>query len=468
MVVGGCYDAGASCTFLSQDAPDAGYRVTSTGFTPIVNSFVKHQGPPGVSGIWIAVGPPPLVTGIVSPNYVVLTVIYAPPGTDGGKSESSVVYGGGSTTGTTSSANNSFKQSYSVAVDSGAGLIGNGGGVGVSFTYGADAENGQSLDIKKSSTTTIKYPGPAADGIDHGRDAIYLWLNPNVRLSLNSSTAIWTFTGTETADIQYLYASWLANPSCSEDAKHPMCMPDNIRGKLKSYGIIESDFGAILAHDPLTNGSTTIDPKRFQALNTTFPYEPPISSTDPVLQTTFDVSNITTSVQTSTETDDYNVELTIHGEGSFLGLAKASAKTTGSWEWTNTTTSSSLNASSETASVTIGGPSYEYPPSGSTDMVVYYDTLYKTFAFVPYVGPPASFKGVLLDTNNRPMARAVVSISAHGVQYQTLTNSKGEWRIHGLLNGACQIGTGGQVKDVADCGTGQDLELKISEFRQKR
>src|SRR5690348_12910648 len=41
--------------------------------------------------------PPPPVTGTVQPKYLVLTVIYAPPGTNGGKSSSSVTYGSSST-----------------------------------------------------------------------------------------------------------------------------------------------------------------------------------------------------------------------------------------------------------------------------------------------------------------------------------------------------------------------------------
>src|SRR3954470_413878 len=48
--------------------------------------------------------PPPPPSGVVQPKYKVMTVIYAPPGRNGGGSTSQVAYGSGSSTGTTASA----------------------------------------------------------------------------------------------------------------------------------------------------------------------------------------------------------------------------------------------------------------------------------------------------------------------------------------------------------------------------
>ena len=49
------------------------------------------------------------VTGTALPKYQVLTLLYAPPGANGGKSTSSVDYGAGSTTGTTTSTDSSYE-----------------------------------------------------------------------------------------------------------------------------------------------------------------------------------------------------------------------------------------------------------------------------------------------------------------------------------------------------------------------
>jgi hypothetical protein len=51
---------------------------------------------------------PPPVTGTVTLKYKVLTVLYAPPGTNGGMSTSQVSYSSGSTTGSTTTATSSF------------------------------------------------------------------------------------------------------------------------------------------------------------------------------------------------------------------------------------------------------------------------------------------------------------------------------------------------------------------------
>src|SRR5262245_19708169 len=53
------------------------------------------------------------VVGTVAPRYYVLTVVYAPPGTQG-TSQSSVSYSQGSSTGSTTSTSHSFKNELSV------------------------------------------------------------------------------------------------------------------------------------------------------------------------------------------------------------------------------------------------------------------------------------------------------------------------------------------------------------------
>ena len=115
---------------------------------------------------------PPSPSGTVQPKYKILTVVFAPPGTQGGGSTSSVTYGSGSTTGSTVSASNSFKQSYSISVTKEVGFLGTGGSLGASFGYGRNSSNSNSLDIKKAISTEINHRGPSIDGIDHDRDQI--------------------------------------------------------------------------------------------------------------------------------------------------------------------------------------------------------------------------------------------------------------------------------------------------------
>jgi hypothetical protein len=114
------------------------------------------------------------ISGRVSPKYYILTVVYAPPGTNGGKSLSSVEYKDGSTTGTTVTVKDSFKDSEKTTISAGGGLgeIGPFAQVTESVTTERDTADTTKLDIKKSTTSTIKVVGPSVDGIDHNRDAI--------------------------------------------------------------------------------------------------------------------------------------------------------------------------------------------------------------------------------------------------------------------------------------------------------
>jgi hypothetical protein len=245
--------------------------ITSQGFEPIL----RVGGQAGIlRGTWIAVGPPGPVTGTAYPKYMVLLVAYSPPGTNGG-STSLVNYAAGSTAGTTTSVSNTFKQNYSVTADTGIGLIGSGVGGSLSFSYARSTTSDHSIELKKTTNSSIGLQGPRVDGIDHNRDLIYLWLNPQATIALTPSSAVWTFVGTPVPIIQFVEAGWLKDPSCTYDAQtHPTCMPDADRRTLRDYGVTEVDFPDILRHDVLATVPSTLDPKRFKSLNTTFPYEP--------------------------------------------------------------------------------------------------------------------------------------------------------------------------------------------------
>lgn len=108
------------------------------------------------------------------PAFHVLTLLYAPPGINGGKSTSMVDYGGGSTTGTTTSTSSSFK----VGVDVSASASGSLGSASSDFKYSTTSTDTSSVEIKKSESYEIRVTDPAVDGIDHDLDVFYLWLNP--------------------------------------------------------------------------------------------------------------------------------------------------------------------------------------------------------------------------------------------------------------------------------------------------
>lgn len=386
--------------------------------------------PVRISGIWVAVGPI-LINGTVVPKYLVLTVIYAPPGTNGGHSTSSVSYGTGSSTGTTTSSSQTFKVSNSVSAEGSGGILGNGVAAGVSFAYSRASTDSQSLEIKKSTSATISQAGPAQDGVSHDEDEIWLLLNPTVNLALSSSSAAWTLANATPSPIQYVHVGWL-------NGHQPM--PAGVAAALQSGGITSQDFPNILARDPLAGGSSSLDPIRFVSLNTTFPYEPPYSANDPVPTVTFNISNSSTTTTGSTVEDTYTVGLTTSLSGDYLEFAKATLKDTASWAWTNKSSQSIVTGTSQSATLTVGGPAYGY--TGGTLMQAYLDTMYNTFVFsiVP-AAAEIGVDGTLVNRSGKPIPFTEVTLIEveTGIQHRTFTNAKGEYKFVGRITGSARV-----------------------------
>ncbi len=272
---------------------------------------------------------PPPTPGRVHPKYYILTVIYSPPGTQGGGSSSSVSYGSGSTAGSTVSATSSFKAATSVSVTATGGWIGS-ATLGASFDYSMSKSDSQSLDITKSASTEITAFGPSQDGIDHDRDEIWLWLNPTVELSLTPSSASWNLKSNPQADIQKVYVGWLKDPS-----KMQRDAPGVVQ-RLQTYGITTQDYAEILKADPPASGTIVV--RRFESLNTTFPYEPPYAPGDQPSTLKFAAEYRTDESSSRTTQLETSVGASIEGGFSFTTLVKGTFKYEDKWTWTNTNT----------------------------------------------------------------------------------------------------------------------------------
>lgn len=380
--------------------------------------------------------PPPPVTGTVSPKYYVLTVIYAPPGTQGGGSQSSVVYGDGSSAGTKVSSSRSFKAGTKVSVEASGGILGNGGSAGASFGVSKSTTNAEELEIKKSVSTEISVRGPGVDGIDHDRDQIWLWLNPKLKVTIAGNDVRWTVQGNETADVQFVFVGHLKNPNL---------MPPGVAQRLQANGITPADYPDILKANPMANNPLLVDAKRYLPLFTTFPYQPPFAQGDPV--TLFSATLSSSSTQTSTQSaeKEYKVGMKLSAEGGFPVVAKVKLSSESEWTWTNKSSNSVSGGTSESAKVTVGGPSFGY--TGPTDIMVYYDTVYRTFLFRPLTDP-IRFQGVLTSSGGRPIAGREVAITFKGRTYRTITTARGEYRFPVEIVGKAEFRTGGQTRQL--------------------
>ncbi len=391
---------------------------------------------------------PPPPSGYGRPKYKVLTVVYAPPGKQGGGSTSAVSYGNGSTWGSTTTCEDGFKQEYTTTVSATGGFLGESSG-SLIFGYGRSSTDSKATEIKKSSSTTISLGGPSVDGIDHDRDLIWLWLNPKLRVSLPTATAIeWKLDNSEPMDIQYVYVGHLKDPSQ---------MPPGVAQRLAYYGITTADYAEILEADPYAYGAVPVS-SRYVSLNTTFPYEPPYAPGDPVPTLNFTATYSSTDTSGSEVVNEYTSGVTWEGGLDFISLVQAKLKVESKWTWTDTKSLSTATGTEESASVTIGGPAFGY--TGPTDMGVYYDLLYKSFLFVPIDGAPPTVTGWVYSRSNRPVAGKQVLLSANGVTYRTFANADGEFRFFGVPSGRrMELRVNAVRLLMADTGDAIDVEL---------
>lgn len=363
-------------------------------------------------------------SGTAIARYMVLTVIYSPPGTNGGKSSSSVDYGNGSLTGSTTSISSSFKDGLDISASVGGGKSDGSASGSLDFGFSKTTTDSSSIDIKKSETFDISTSGPAADGINHDEDLIYLWLNPQLTVTIDPWNNLNWELGIQGPQmvIQYLHVGWLKNPST---------MPAGLQQQLSAAGLTADDYAVILTADPFASGSGAIDPNRFVPTTFTFPYNPPLNSGDPVPLQKLALQNTLTYTTSHSVQTQFGVSLT--GSVPVLGSV---LKAVGQLQWTNTSSSGSTNQTTQTATVVVGGPAFGY--SDGADVQVYWDTIYNSFMFA-FLAVPPSLSGTFTDALGAPVPHQEVEVTAGPHVFHTITDAKGQYRFYGTPSGPGKV-----------------------------
>lgn len=349
-------------------------------------------------------------SGFVNPKYVIIGVMYAPPG-----AQSSVTYANNTVAGNSISAASYFADqvNYSVALPEGASIpgffTGQTGTVSSSFTQQVDTTS--SVAIVQTTSNSMTLSGVAdANGINHDYDYIFVWLNPVLKFSVGPgpNQVQWNGYGSDLSDptspdldvigvpVGCLNghfsnsAAWSA--TCQDISSGPLARSwaqNNVDGS--GPGLTSADLGNILAADPFSNpgytmtlvsGSNTTTDGRFTACNnpqcsTTIDFEPDI--------TTSYSQGYSVTASTS-QAVNYAYSQTFALESQFQGTAFANnfdadlktAETLTSGSQFNQSTN---NSQGQIASFTIVGPSAGY--TGPLQFVVYQDNLYGTFMFSP-------------------------------------------------------------------------------------
>jgi hypothetical protein len=305
----------------------------------------------------------PLAYGSIIPNYLILTLVYAPPGTTTTMSvKSNVSYATGSSTGTTTSASSSFKAGVDVKAQVGGPIV----SASVDFSASKTTTDSSSIQLQKSENFTIVVSGPNMDGINHDDDLFYLWLNPALSVTTDPHNNVtWEVSARDGQEmnVQYVTVGQLKNPST---------IPDNLQQELVAAGLTQADYEAILSMNPFSFGPVAIDPNRYIAQPQALSYEYLPTETQTQAYT------LTSSeTDTSTHTVENTYGVTASASAGISGIVSASASF--SFQWTNTNSTSATQGTTNSATALIGQPSSGW--NGSTEVLVYWDTLYKSFMF---------------------------------------------------------------------------------------
>lgn len=342
--------------------------------------------------------------GSITPKYVVVGVIYAPPG-----AKSTVDYGNSTLLGTSTSLTNSFTSSTSVTVSESTsvssifGLTPSGGitnTAGTSFSQEADTSS--SLSINKMNSSDIIVPGPlsSAVGLDHDFDIVLIWLNPVANFTIGpASTAVqWTGYSYDARDpvvgldIIPLELAQLKNPALITD-------PNTLQSLARTWaaagqGLTNTDLLNIAGRDPFSNpsytvtvpvGSTCTSDNRFCiTTNQDIAYQPPAPGGQPITEK-YSTQYQTTTTQGQSATDTYAVSFStdVNAHGGFLVDFTVDIKSSQSFTWTNKWSATRTNTTGQTASLSITGPATTDNYTGPTAFNVFQDNVYGTFMFSP-------------------------------------------------------------------------------------
>ena len=370
-------------------------------------------------------------TGTLYPKFMVLDVLYAPPGAG-----STMTYTDQTTVGTSTSTNSSFShaQTASAAVTVGVGIA----AITPEFQWGHTfTQDGTSSYLFSTATTnTTVVPGAVAagtasttkksTGVDHESDIIQVWLNPATNYTGTSSSSnaplIWNGFATNPNDPNVTSGGMdIVSITVSQlDGTSPI--PSDLQDVLDrnwdslasggAGGLLPADFKTILQRDPFAtntslNGSPAVtnsptsyfdpnipvaDPLAQGQCSTRYNFDPVLGQTFPFgqlgstnqpLTQTYALQSSTSQATGNTTTDQYSVGtsylLTV-GIANVLDLSLAESNTS---TWTNTQSITNTNATAVTQALSIKNPTVMSAYTGPTQMQVWVDKIFGTFMFYP-------------------------------------------------------------------------------------
>ena len=368
----------------------------------------------------LCAAPPAGTSGWFQPAYILIGVLYAPPG-----NKSSIAYSAGSTLGSTQDVANSSGN----GILTGATLF----GVTTSTSDVTTTTNDQSFTV-----TTSQASGPGgistSDNILHDQDQFYILSNPKINFSQPYAGIPGLTLSFDPSD-KTLAVTVETVTGAVQDIYHTM------------DGWSAADKKGLLALDPFVADSTTtvpttVDPNRFTLLQQ-FQMQGPAPGPNTIIPThNLPLNGSSNTCDKTTYTDQLTVSVT--GSYNFFGIAGASGGesfTTGF-----STSNQTCGGTTHSAMLTLGTSTVGY----NRVIAVYFDSLFSTFAFVDKTPLKTlvthDITGKITNSAGSPLANQQINVTtADGITRTLFSDSQGNYTILSPPAGTMMIRSGDLV-----------------------
>lgn len=350
-------------------------------------------------------------TATVVPKYVVLSILYDPPG-----DKSTSGFQNTQSNGATNTLSNNFTSSNSFSFSGGVG--GFSGSVQVGYSSSSGASNSFTNTYQATSGSQLASPG---NDIDHTQDQIFILIDPTFSFTQNGSGGGYfsigqldssgNFTTSDPPDIVNASVSELRNPStiplpilkpqqvspsvtlpglasiCANPLPVAQCTQQN------ACGCVASDFADIVAQDELANVTTqstalnAIDPSRYVYMTDVW-LEGPATTGGGTVSNSFSLTDGNQSCQTYTSGTSYDAGVTVGWQwtsGFTIGV-----KDTHSFKIDHSASTGNCNGTSHAGMMTTGSDVAQC----AQYVDVYEDTVYHTFAYALPTAPQGPYPSV--------------------------------------------------------------------------
>lgn len=371
---------------------------------------------------------------VLFPKYMVLGVLYAPPGEG-----STVTYSNSTQVGTTTSTDSNTSSAQTASISATINLaaftdipITVTPTVSWGHTFSADGASSYSFTtttakslivpgaVLAGTQTNKPSPAPISTGVDHSADLIQIWVNPATIYTQPPGVSTLP-PGTESA-YDLIWNGLASNPNDPNVAPGDMDVvtlsvsqlenPDTIPPELQAEldrnwdsplfggagGISTEDIQTILQRDPFANNISfdpnvpVPDPLLGNQCSTRYVFDPVFGQTFPfgVLGNANQAFTQAYSLQSSnsttlgtTTTDAYSVGSSYTLKVGLPNIVQVNANEANTVTFTNTNGTSKTNSSTVSQSLVIKNPLPSDNYNGPTQMQVWQDKVYGTFMFYP-------------------------------------------------------------------------------------